>query len=171
MKKIKVMGNKYSSLEELKRKKALLKKDISEMEDLLTFDNTKETLSAITHGFTDKYLQQEIQPDGDTKTTLNSNEILKELSTSVKDTVLSRSSVYGFVKSEGGLGIIENAFKIGAVSFVGNYARKSLVNSSWKKKIIGLALIYVAPFLLRYIREKMEDYQKRRTTSSLEQLI
>lgn len=167
----KVMGNQYNSLEELRRKKALLKKDIAEMEDLLTFDNTKETLSALTHGFTDKFLQSEIQPDGETKTTLKSNEILKEISTSVKDNVLSRNSVYGFVKSEGGIGLIENALKIGAVSFVGNYAKKSLVNSSWKKKIIGLALIYVAPFLLRFIREKLENYQKRRTTSSMEQLI
>lgn len=165
------MAYQYNSLEELRRKKALLKKDISDMEDLLTFDNTKETLSALTHGFTDKYLAEEIQPDGDTKTSINTNEILKEISTSVKDNVLSKSSVLGFVKSEGGLGIIENAFKIGAVTFVGNYAKKSLLNSSWKKKIIGLALIYVAPFVLRFIREKLENYQKNRTTSSMEQLI
>ena len=165
------MAYQYNSLEELRRKKALLKKDISEMEDLLTFDNTKETLSALTHGFTDKYLSEEVQPDGDTKTSVNTNEILKGISTSVKDTVLSRSSVYGFVKSEGGLGIIENALKIGAVTFVGNFARKSLVNSSWKKKIIGLALIYLAPYLLRFLRAKLENYQKNRTTSSMEQLI
>ena len=165
------MAYQYKNLEELRRKKALLKQEVSDMEDLLTFDNTKETLSALTHGFTDKYLEEEIQPDGDTKTSINTNEIMKEISTSVKDTVLSRSSLYGFVKSEGGFGMIENALKLGAVTFVGNYARKSLINSSWKKKIIGLALIYLAPFLLRFIREKLENYQKNRTTSSMEQLI
>ena len=165
------MANKYNSLEELRRKKELLKKEVSDMEDLLTFDNTKETLSALTHGFTDKYLEEEIQPDGDTKTSINTNEIMKEISTSVKDNVLSRSSLAGFVKSEGGFGIIENALKIGAVTFVGNYAKKNLLNSSWKKKLIGFALIYLAPFLLRFIRTKLENYQKNRTTSSMRQLI
>ena len=165
------MAYQYKNLEELRRKKALLKKDISEMEDLLTFDNTKESLSALTHGFTDKYLQEEIQADGETKTTLKSNEILKEISSSVKENVLNRSSVYGFVKSEGGFGIIENALKLGAVTFIGNYAKKNLLNSSWKKKIIGFALVYLAPYLLRFIRVKLEDYQKSKTTSSMEQLI
>ena len=49
------MSTKYNSLEELRRKKALLKKEVSDLEDLLTFDNAKESLSALTHGFTDKY--------------------------------------------------------------------------------------------------------------------
>ena len=35
------MAYQYESLEELRRKKALLKKDISEIEELLTFENTK----------------------------------------------------------------------------------------------------------------------------------
>ena len=48
------MGTKYSSLDELRRKKELLKKEVSEIEDLITFDNTKESLSAFTNGFTDK---------------------------------------------------------------------------------------------------------------------
>ena len=40
------MSAKYNSLEELRRKKALLKKEVSELEDLLTFDNTKESILA-----------------------------------------------------------------------------------------------------------------------------
>lgn len=165
------MGTKYNSLEELRRKKDLLKKDISEMEDLLTFDNTKESLSALTHGFTDKYLAEEIQPDGETKLAINTQEIMKEVSNTVKDNVLNKSSIFGFAKSEAGVNIIGNALKIGAVTFIGNYARKNILNTSWKKKAIGLALIYLAPIAIRFIREKLEVYQKNNTTSSFEQLI
>jgi hypothetical protein len=65
----------------------------------------------------------------------------------------------------------ENALKLGAVSYIGNYARKNLSNTSWKKKAIGLALIYVAPVVLKMVRERLEDYQRSRTTSSMQQLI
>lgn len=165
------MSTKYNSLEELRRKKALLKKEVSDLEDLLTFDNTKESLSALTHGFTDKFLQEDTSLDGETTVSLNTNQIVKEISGNIKDTLLSRSSVMNFAKSEGGLSIVENAMKLGVVTFVGNYVRKSLYNRSWKKKLIGLALIYLAPIALRFIRKKLEDYQKSKTTSSFEQLI
>ena len=165
------MGSKYSSLEELRRKKALLKKEVSEMEDLITFDNTKESLSAFTNGFTDRYLKEEIQPDGDKKIALDTGEIVKEITSNVKDSVLNRNAVLGFAKSDTGMNLVENALKIGAVSFVGNYAKKSLYNASWKRKIIGVALIYLAPILLKFIRRKLENYQRNRATSSMEQLI
>ena len=165
------MSAKYNSLEELRRKKALLKKEVSDLENLLTFDNTKESLSALTHGFTDKFLQEDISIDGESTVSLNTNQIVREISGNIKDTLLSRSSVMNFAKSEGGLSIVENAMKLGVVTFVGNYARKSLYNKSWKKKLIGLALIYLAPIALRFIRKKLEDYQKSKTTSSFEQLI
>ena len=165
------MAYQYESLEELRRKKALLKKDISEIEELLTFENTKESLSVLTNGFTDKYLKEEIFPDGEKKVGIKTQEILKEGSNNVKDSLLSRNSVLGFAKSSAGQNIVENALKIGIVTFVGNYAKNNLKNTSWKKKAIGLALIYLAPIALKYIRENLENYQKSKTTSSFEQLI
>ncbi len=165
------MARQYENLEELRKKKSLLKKEVSEMEDLLTFENTKESLSAFTNGFTDKYLKEEIQPDGEKKTALKTNEIVKGFSNTVKDTLLSRNSVYGFAKSDAGMNVMENALKIGAVTFAGNFAKKNLYNSSWKKKAIGLALIHLAPIALKFVRKKLEDYQRNKTTSSLEQLI
>ena len=165
------MSTKYTSLEELRRKKALLKKEVADLEDLLTFDNAKESLSALTNGFTDKYLTEDVTVDGETKVSLNTGSIVKEISGNIKDTLLSRSSLYGFAKSEAGMSVVENALKIGAVTFVGNFARKNLYNKSWKKKLIGLALIYLAPYALRFIRKKIDDYQKSKTTSSFEQLI
>ena len=71
------MGTKYSSLDELRRKKELLKKEVSEIEDLITFDNTKESLSAFTNGFTDKYLKEEIRTDGEKSVSINTGEIVK----------------------------------------------------------------------------------------------
>ncbi len=165
------MSAKYNSLEELRRKKALLKQEVSDLQDLLTFDNTKESLSAFTNGFTDKFLQEEPTLDGDTKVSIDKNKILKEISGNIKDSFFNRQAVLGFARSDAGVNIVENALKIGAVTVVGNYAKKSLYNSSWKKKLIGLALIYLAPIALRFIRRKLEDYQKNQTTSSMEQLI
>ena len=165
------MAYQYESLEELRRKKALLKKDISEIEELLTFENTKESLSVLTNGFTDKYLKEEIFFFFFLKVGIKTQEILKEVSNNVKDSLLSRNSVLGFAKSSAGQNIVENALKIGIVTFVGNYAKNNLKNTSWKKKAIGLALIYLAPIALKYIRENLENYQKSKTTSSFEQLI
>jgi acyl-coenzyme A synthetase/AMP-(fatty) acid ligase len=54
---------------------------------------------------------------------------------------------------------------------VGNYARKSLKSSNWKRKVAGVALIYLAPIALRFIRKKLENYQKNQSVSSMEQLI
>ena len=64
------MSVQYQSLEELKRKKALLKKELSDMEGLLTFDNAKESLSVMTNGFTDKFLKEEVDEEGNSHTAL-----------------------------------------------------------------------------------------------------
>lgn len=165
------MSTKYNRLEELRRKKALLKKEVDELGDLLTFDNTKESLSALTNGFTDRFLQEESTPDGEIKTIINKGEIVKEISNNVKDSLLNKNAVLGFAKSDAGFNLLQNTLKVGAVTFVGNYARKSIRNSSWKKKLIGLALIYLAPIALRFIRRKIDEYQRSQTTSSFEQLI
>ena len=165
------MSTKYNSLEELRRKKDLLRKEVSELEELLTFENTKESLSAITHGFTDRYLQETPTEDGETKVSIKTNEIVKEISNTVKDTIFNKNMLFGFAKSDAGINVVENALKIGAVTFVGNFARKNMQASSWKKKLLGLALIYIAPIALRFIRKKIEEYQKTKTTSSFEQLI
>lgn len=165
------MSAKYNSLEELRRKKALLKQEVTEMEDLLTFDNTKESLSAFTNGFTDQFLKQEKNPDGSDKISLDTSHIIKQISNNVTEKVLNRNNMVNFAKSDTGNNVIANALKIGAVSLIGNYARRNMRNSNWKKKIIGFALIYIAPILLRMIRTRLEDYQRSKTTQSLERLI
>lgn len=165
------MAKSKSNLENLRTKKNILKNEIEELEDIFTFDNTKESLSAFTHGFTDKFLGEELTPDGETKTVIKTPEILSEISTSVKNNVLTKDAIFGFANSDAGSNFIENTLKISVVTFVGNYARENIKSTSWKKKAIGLALIYVAPIILRNLREKLEDWQKHRTTESLGQLI
>ena len=76
-----------------------------------------------------------------------------------------------FATSELGISLAENAIKIAIVGFVGNYAKKNLAHSSWKKKLIGMVLIYLAPSALKYIREKLQEFQKNGRVSSMEQLI
>jgi len=164
------MPIKYNNLKELRRKKELLKDDLHHLEDLITFENPKESLSAITHGFTDQFLKEDVKNDGTSKISLNTGNIIKEVGTKIKDNV-NKNSVLSFASSDTAASLAENALKIGLVTYAGKFAQKNLASKSWQKKALGLALIYVAPIVLKIVREKLEQYQKNRATSSLEQLI
>lgn len=165
------MAHKYSSLEELRRKKALLKNEVSDLQDLLTFENTKESLSVLTHGFSDSFLKEEYNNEGEKSVAIDGKEIVKTISNEIKSTLINKKNIANFAKSDVGSSIAENAIKLGIVAFVGNFAKKSLSNSNWRKKLIGFALIYLAPTILRFIRTKLEAYEKNRSVSSFEQLI
>lgn len=165
------MANKYESLQELRRKKALLKQDILHIEDLLSFENTKESLSVLTHGFTDSFLKEEINDEGESSVTLNTKGIVNSISNEVKSKITNKDYLLNFAKSDVGTSIAENAIKIAIVAFVGNYTKKNLNNSNWKKKIIGLAIVYLVPSILKFFRGKLEHFQKNSRVSSLEQLI
>lgn len=165
------MSAKYNSLEELRRKKQLLKKDVQEMEELITFSNAKESLSKLTDGFTDRFLKEEVNEDGETKIALKKEEIFREISTGVKDKIMSKNAMLGLADTAIKGGGIQNAIQLGTAALVAGYAKNSMKNSNWKKKIIGIALIYLAPIAIRFIREKLEAYQKQRSISSMEKLI
>lgn len=164
------MGRNYKSLEELKRKKDLLKGEIKDLEALLTFKNTKESLSAFTNGLTDPYLQEKIDEDGEEKTVIRKDVIAKQITSEVKDMLISKNSV-GLAASAFKGNALDGVIKLAVTAMVANYAKKNMRSSSWKKKLLGAALIYLAPVALKFIREKMESYQKRKSLSSMEQLI
>ncbi|MFS4428374.1 phosphoribosyl-ATP pyrophosphatase [Chryseobacterium sp. GVT01B] len=166
------MGRKYESIEELRRKKKLLQGEISDLENLLTFKNTKESLSAFTNGLSDQYLQEKIDEDGDEKVVLRKDIIAKQLTSEVKDLLINKNTAVGIASSafKGG-NITDSLVKLGVTAIVGNYAKKNMKSSNWKKKLIGAALIYLAPIALKYVRKKMEVYQKNKSVSSMEQLI
>ncbi|WP_419867804.1 phosphoribosyl-ATP pyrophosphatase [Chryseobacterium sp. CT-SW4] len=165
------MGRNYENLEELRRKKKLLKNEIDDLEDLLTFKNTKESLSAFTNGLTDQYLQEKVDEDGDEKVVLRKDVIAKQITSEVKDIFINKSTAMGIANSAFKGDAVESMIKLGATAFVGNYVKKNMTSSSWKKKMIGVAIIYLAPIALKFVRKKLEDYQKNRSVSSLEQLI
>ena len=165
------MSYKYNSLEELKRKKALLKSDIQQLEDLITFDNTKETLSAITNGFTDKYLTEVEDEVGQPQVAINTDAVFQEIRKEVKDKVFNKNAVLGIAGTASRNGLVEDAISLGISGFVANYARKNIQNPNWKKKAIGFAIIYLAPIAIRYVRKNLDTYSKNKSVSSFEQLI
>lgn len=165
------MGRKYESIEELRRKKKLLKGEIDDLENLLTFKNTKESLSAFTNGLTDQYLQEKIDEDGDEKVVLRKDVIARQLTSEVKDLLISKNTAVGIASSAFNGNIADGLIKLGITAIVGNYAKKNMKSTNWKNKLVGVALIYLAPIALKFVRKKLEVYQKNKSVSSLEQLI
>ncbi|WP_426474283.1 phosphoribosyl-ATP pyrophosphatase [Chryseobacterium balustinum] len=165
------MGRNYESLEELKRKKKLLKSEITDLEALLTFKNTKESLSAFTNGLSDQYLKEKIDEDGEETTVIRKDVIAKQITSEVKDLLLSKNTAMGIAGSAFKGDAMDTVIKLAVTAFVANYAKKNMKSPNWKKKILGAALIYVAPMALKFIRTKLEAYQKTKSVSSMEQLI
>ncbi|SDR12770.1 hypothetical protein SAMN05421664_3686 [Chryseobacterium soldanellicola] len=165
------MSRKYESLEELRRKKKLLKGEINDLENLLTFKNTKESLSAFTNGLTDQYLQEKVDDDGDEKVVLRKDVIAKQLTSEVKDLFINKNTAMGIANSAFKGNAVDALIKLGITAFVGNFAKKNMKSPNWKKKMLGVAMIYLAPIALKFVRKKLESYQKNKSVSSMEQLI
>lgn len=165
------MSSKYDSLEELRRKKNLLRTEISDIESLLTFENTKESLSAFTNGLTDQYLKDVKGPDGEDKTVIRKDVIAKQLTSQVKDMILSKDAAMGIANSAFNGNPLDGIIKLAVTALVANYAKKNFRSSNWKKKVLGAVLIYLVPSALRFVRQKLDQYQRSRSVSSMEQLI
>ena len=165
------MAVNYESLDELRRKKKLLKNEIDDLEDLLTFRNTKESLSAFTHGLSDDYLKEVEDENGEEKITLRTDEISRQIGSSIKNVVFNKNTVMGLTDTPASGNLIDSAIKLGTTALVANFAQKNIRSGNWKKKVIGMAVVYLAPYALRFIREKLEDYQKNKSVSSMEQII
>jgi hypothetical protein len=95
---------------------------------------------------------------------------MKEISSGIKESA-SKKNLLGLANDSVQSGLLENTIKMGVVALVGNFAKKSVMNKNWKRKLIGLGLVYVAPYALRFIHEKLDEYQKNKTTKSMEKLI
>lgn len=165
------------NLSDLKKRKELLKESIADIERKLSFENPKESLSAFTNGLTDKFLSDKIDEDGNHQLSLKTAEILSFVTGGVSDNfVKTKINEYGEQKlginTQNIIGsVTENALKLGVAAVVTNYAKKNLYHTDWKKKAIGIALIYLAPYALKYVREKLDDFQKQETLKSLNKVI
>ena len=157
------MDKKINNLEELSRKKRLLKEELKDLENLLTFKNTKESLSAFTNGFTDPYLKEELDENGEEKTVIRKDIIAQQLTSEVKDLLISRSPALNFANyALSGNNVVNGALKLAVTAYVAKYAKKNMKSTNWKKKAVGVALIYVAPIALKFLRKKLESYQKKK---------
>ena len=137
----------------------------------MTFDDPKESLSAITGGFTDKYLQENRTDDGETSLAINTGAILKQITSGFTSTVSRKSSIMNFTESAISGGAMDDIIKLGVVALVGSYDKKKISSASWKNKIIGAALIYLLPIVLKFARNKLEEYQRKQSISSMGKLI
>lgn len=168
---------KYNSLEELKRKKELVKAEVNDMERLLSFENPKQSLSVMTDGFTDNFLTEKVTANGETKLAVQTGNIARE----VGHRLVSKSNPNSIVQLDNtGLQdeIVHNSFRIGGtklatdgVSYIRNLAVTHMKSNSWRKKLIGLALVYVLPVVLRSLRTQLEAYQRKQSLSSMHKII
>lgn len=165
------MGSENNNLEALRKRKEMLKSEVSEMEKLISVDHLKDSISEFTNGYSDKFLKESVDMDGHKSFSLKTDAIMKEVANEVKDRVIGKNSLLSLAGSASKSGLVEEAVKLGVTAFIGNYAQKNLKNTNWKKRAIGLALVYVAPIVIRYAVKQLEDYQKHKSVSSLEQLI
>ena len=122
-----------------------MKGEVKDMENLLRFNNVKESLSVITGGITDKFLVE--KPITNSKGEVSHKTGISLNAESIKDSM------------------IDNAIRLGTVALVTNFAKKNLYHSSWKKKVLGLAIIYGAPILLRKVTSLIEDWQEKKLSS------
>lgn len=165
------------NLEDLRKRKETLRKEIAELEDIAAFKNPKESLSAITHGFTDQFLVDKTDENGEHRLALKPANILSFATGGASENYIkTKINQYGEEKiginTQNVVGsIAENAIKIGLAAVVTNFAKKNLYHTSWKKKLIGITLIYLAPFVLKFLREKLEEYEEREVLKSLEEIL
>lgn len=164
------MATNYNNLDELRAQKKNLRKEIEELEDIITFKSKKESLGVITHGFTDKFIKETKTEDGESEISLDTQNIMREISSGLKESA-SKKNILGLANDSVQSGLLESTIKMGVVTLVGNFAKKSVMNKNWKRKALGLALIYVAPYALRFARKKLDEYQRNKTANSLEKLI
>ena len=161
----------HNKLEELRKKKLALQAEVKEMESHLTLDIAKESLSEFTNGFSDKFLKDTVDHHGQRSVSLKTDAIIKEVALEVKERILGKNALFSLANTATQNGLLEEAVKLGITAMVGNFAQKNLKNSNWKKKAIGLAMVYIAPMVIRFAINKADEYRKNKSISSFEQLI
>lgn len=159
-----------NNLEKLRQKKEKLKKEISDIESLMKFEDKKKSLSYLTNGFTDRFLEQSTSSTGEPQLSIKTAEVAKSIGQSVIHQAENKS-IINFNNSGLTENLLENALKIGGIALAGNIAKNQLQKRGWKGKLLGTAMVYLLPVAAKFISEKVENYQKKKSISSLEKLI
>lgn len=165
------MAKSYQNLDELRLQKELLKREVAEMEDIIKFKNKTKSLSQLTNGYTDQYIEEKIGEDGQPKMALKKEAIIKSFSSNVRNKVANRDAVVGITNKAMNAGVIEDIVQLGASTLLAGVAKKQLKSSNWKKKALGYAIIYLAPYAIKMLAKKGTEYRKKKSISSMEKLI
>lgn len=159
------------NLADLQQRKQMLKKDISELEDTFRFKDPRKSLSKLSNGFTDQFVYDNFNSRGEHKTGLKFDKILSYLTGGTSESFIkAKINEYGERKlgidTQKVVGsITKNAFQVGVASLVATFAKKYLYHKKWKKKAIGIAVVYALPFALDFLKNKLDGYLKKNPKS------
>ncbi len=129
------------NLEDLRKRKETLRKEIAELEDIAAFKNPKESLSAITHGFTDQFLVDKTDENGEHRLRTKTSHKFLSFATggASENYIKTKINQYGEEKiginTQNVVGsIAENAIKIGLAAVVTNFAKKNPLSYQLEEK-------------------------------------
>ncbi len=158
------------SISELRARKLALKQEVKDLEELITFEHPKESLSLLTGGATDGFLTEKTTEDGRNKLALKTAPLIK----SIGNSIMGRNpnhALFALDHSGSTSNLVETSFRLGSVALMGGLVKSTLKGKGWKNKVLGLALVYVLPVALKFLRQKLENYSRNKSISSIEKLI
>lgn len=131
----------FKNIQELRSRKEELKAEITEMESILSFKNPKKTFGVVTGGISEKYLGN-------------------ILASKLADKLLPMAGV-----------LLGSSLKLGSARLFNNVVKRNLTKSVITRGVMGLGILALTPFLLRKIRNKMDDFQRREVAKSMSKLL
>lgn len=152
------METKYQNLEELKEKKEKLKLELQKIEQVLSFEEPKKSLDIITNGYTQNLIKEvKSQDDDRSKLALNTEFLMQKVSDNIREQ-FNKNKIMELLNTDGGKNLLKNSVQIGATSIISGYLNRNLKNSSsWKKKALGMFLLYATPFVIQLIKDKINQ--------------
>lgn len=130
-----------NSIDELKERKEKLKKEIGEMESLLSFENPRKSLGLITGGASEKFLG-------------------KSMASSLGQSLLPIAG-----------DLLKSSLKVGSINVLRKLTPKKISAVGVGKGLLVAGLLVAAPIIARQVKKRVEHYRKRETAKSLGKLI
>lgn len=130
-----------NSIDELKERKEKLKKEIGEMESLLSFENPRKSLGVMTKGASEKFLG-------------------KSMASSLGQSLLPIAG-----------DLLKSSLKVGFINALRKLTPKKISAAGVGKGLLVAGLLVAAPIIARQVKKRVEHYRKRETAKSLSKLI
>lgn len=116
------------NLADLHLRQEMLRQEISALEEKLSFKNPKESLGAFTDGFTDAFFTDKTDAMGKHHLGVKSQKICCLLT--------------------------EKVLKWGFALAIGKQLKKGAPRKKWKKRLLGIALLFLSPYCYSLIKKK-----------------